>query len=159
MKEKIEHPNTNPNPSRKDPFGIDSDGIQTYRGRRTQSGKDRSKVIADRKARTRSPLERTGRMTEDYNGWKNYETWNVALYLDNDEGTYLAVREYVRDTLNSTDDLTYDGLIEYLGIENESTPDGIPWNYFRIDRREMFEWLMDHAEPEERQQVEAGWSK
>jgi len=98
-------------------------------------------------------------MEADYNGWKNYETWNVALYLDNDEGTYLAVKEYVRDTLNSTDDLTYDGLIEYLGIENESTPDGIPWAYFRIDRREMFEWLMDHAEPEEKIQYEAGWSK
>jgi hypothetical protein len=23
----------------------------------------------------------------------------------------------------------------------------------------MFDWLMDHAEPEERQQVQAGWSK
>lgn len=24
----------------------------------------------------------------DYNGWTNYETWNVALWLDNDEGGY-----------------------------------------------------------------------
>jgi hypothetical protein len=23
-----------------------------------------------------------------YNGWKNYETWNVALWIDNDQGTY-----------------------------------------------------------------------
>ena len=23
-----------------------------------------------------------------YNGWKNYETWNVALWLDNDQGSY-----------------------------------------------------------------------
>ena len=23
-----------------------------------------------------------------YNGWKNYETWNVALWLDNDSGSY-----------------------------------------------------------------------
>ena len=23
-----------------------------------------------------------------YNGWSNYETWNVALWLDNDEGSY-----------------------------------------------------------------------
>ena len=23
-----------------------------------------------------------------YNGWKNYETWNVALWIDNDQGNY-----------------------------------------------------------------------
>jgi hypothetical protein len=23
-----------------------------------------------------------------YNGWSNYETWNVALWMDNDEGNY-----------------------------------------------------------------------
>jgi hypothetical protein len=28
-----------------------------------------------------------------YNGWKNYETWAVALHLDNDHGTYEQVRE------------------------------------------------------------------
>ena len=33
-------------------------------------------------------------MTADktYNGWTNYETWNVALWLSNDEGTYNYVR-------------------------------------------------------------------
>jgi hypothetical protein len=23
-----------------------------------------------------------------YNGWSNYETWNVKLWMDNDEGSY-----------------------------------------------------------------------
>jgi hypothetical protein len=23
-----------------------------------------------------------------YNGWKNYETWNVALWIDNEQGSY-----------------------------------------------------------------------
>jgi hypothetical protein len=31
-----------------------------------------------------------------YNGWTNYETWNVNLWIDNDEGTYRAKREYIR---------------------------------------------------------------
>ena len=26
-----------------------------------------------------------------YNGWTNYETWNVKLWLDNEQGTYYEV--------------------------------------------------------------------
>jgi TPP-dependent trihydroxycyclohexane-1,2-dione (THcHDO) dehydratase len=26
--------------------------------------------------------------TKKYNGWSNYETWNVALWMDNGEGSY-----------------------------------------------------------------------
>ncbi len=33
-----------------------------------------------------------------YNGWKNYETWAVALWLDNEQGTHEAAREMARDT-------------------------------------------------------------
>lgn len=29
---------------------------------------------------------------KDYNGWKNRETWNVALWADNDEGSYKYVQ-------------------------------------------------------------------
>ena len=32
--------------------------------------------------------------TPGYNGWTNYETWAVALWLDNDESTYNLVREW-----------------------------------------------------------------
>ncbi len=28
-----------------------------------------------------------------YNGWENYETWNVALWLQNDEGLYNLAQE------------------------------------------------------------------
>lgn len=48
-------------------------------------------------------------MSEDkkYNGWTNYETWKLALNLDNDEGVYRDVR--VRNT-----EWTGDELKEYL---------------------------------------------
>ena len=30
---------------------------------------------------------------EKYNGWTNYETWNVNLWFNNDEGLYTAKKE------------------------------------------------------------------
>ena len=36
---------------------------------------------------------------QEYNGWTNYETWLMALNIDNDEGLQHAVLEFV--TLNS----------------------------------------------------------
>ena len=33
---------------------------------------------------------------QGYNGWKNYETWSVALIVDNDERTYSQRQNIVR---------------------------------------------------------------
>ena len=32
-----------------------------------------------------------------YNGWSNYETWNVALWIDNEPGTYEERRRMGRE--------------------------------------------------------------
>ena len=32
-------------------------------------------------------------MSDTYNGWTNYETWNVKLWMDNDQGSYDYWRE------------------------------------------------------------------
>ena len=33
---------------------------------------------------------------KEYNGWTNYETWNVALWIDNERGTQNDRRERAR---------------------------------------------------------------
>lgn len=43
-------------------------------------------------------------MSDGYNGWKNYETWNVNLWLESDEGTYEYTRELTRDVLAEHED-------------------------------------------------------
>ena len=35
-----------------------------------------------------------------YNGWTNYETWVVSLWLDNDEATHYEARSIVHGTTN-----------------------------------------------------------
>ena len=49
-----------------------------------------------------------------YNGWENYETWNVALWLQNDEGLYNLALECG----------TYEDFVNEIGVDN-STPDGV----------------------------------
>lgn len=44
-------------------------------------------------------------MTEDkrYNGWANYETWNVALWIDNEQGSYRARQKMAEDAWKTTE--------------------------------------------------------
>lgn len=46
-------------------------------------------------------------MTDEagYNGWKNYETWVTALWIDNDEGSYKESRALVESArIDATDE-------------------------------------------------------
>jgi hypothetical protein len=55
-----------------------------------------------------------------YNSWSNYETWNCALWLDNDGGSYshwsARAQKLYDDNDGIEDDATYDLAIE---LENE----------------------------------------
>ena len=63
-----------------------------------------------------------------YNGWKNYETWNVALWIDNDEG----LNELARECESYSE---FVEVLRELGVTE--TPDEVAWNDSGIDRAEL----------------------
>lgn len=72
---------------------------------------------------------------QTYNGWANYETWNVALWIQNDEGLYnLAL------TLSDYQELV-DVLYQEYGVTE--TKDGVKFNSPKLNRIELDD-MMDN---------------
>lgn len=58
-----------------------------------------------------------------YNGYKSYENWNQALWLQNDERLY----DLVEMVLNRSYDNGYAAVMLYNNFNGGSTPDGVKW--------------------------------
>lgn len=69
---------------------------------------------------------------QGYSGWKNYETWNVALYIQNDYGLYCMAKGFTSYE-EFRDELRELGIIE--------TPDQVSYNDSGLDIRELDEML------------------
>lgn len=61
-------------------------------------------------------------MSEKYNGWTNYETWNVALWINNDQGSQEAVQE-LAEAAWSDNDGDKEAATEALAAEIEGMHD------------------------------------
>jgi hypothetical protein len=74
-----------------------------------------------------------------YNGYANRETWNVCLWIGNDEGLHhFAARS------KSYDDFKAD-LREYCSTSLAyETPDGVAWNDSAVNLAEMKEYWLEN---------------
>ena len=79
-----------------------------------------------------------------YNGWTNYETWNVSLYINNEYGMYMTALEWVKERLWDKQSVDYDvfrhTMTELFG---DKTPDGVSWDDDSLNREELSEMLLE----------------
>ncbi len=75
-----------------------------------------------------------------YNGWTNRETWNIALWIGNDEGLYLMAVDFME---------CYEGVSPYRSFvassipDNMTTRDGVSFRASNLDNDELDQMMED----------------
>ncbi len=77
--------------------------------------------------------------TETYNGWANYATWNVALWIGNSEEIYRQVIGLLNSGVTS-----YSAISKCLSVLfGETTPDGALWEDENLNHAELNGMLLE----------------
>jgi hypothetical protein len=69
-----------------------------------------------------------------YEGWKNYETWNCALWINNDFPLYKSATIFMKAYSGAK---PYRDWVRIAGLENQSTPDGCKWISDKLSYAEL----------------------
>ena len=84
--------------------------------------------------------------TQTYNGWTNWETWNVMLWLDNEYVMYQAYTTAVRRGKIRDADSAEDFIKDYMQF---GTPDFIsPNQYGKVNFDEIWNHMKEDIEVE-----------
>jgi len=107
-----------------------------------------------------------------YNGWKNYETWNVALWIGNEQGSERESRQMAQDAWdNAGADRTFtrkeravldlaDSLKTWIEEQNPLASDASVWSDLlsaalsEVDWQEWAENLLEDADTDDEDEDE-----
>jgi hypothetical protein len=76
----------------------------------------------------------------NYNGWKNRQTWNVMLWINNNEYLYKHAVEFMR---NYTGTNPYAAFIQKMCLVGKQTPDNIEWLSTMLDYKALNDAMME----------------
>lgn len=76
----------------------------------------------------------------DYNGWKNYATWNVALWINNEQPYYKGAVDFMADYQGRR---PYKDFIEDCGLSTQRTPDKVKWAGQDLDYKALNEMMWE----------------
>ena len=81
-------------------------------------------------------------MTDTYNGWANYETWNASLWIQNDRFLYNTAKACVQYCEEG--DTPYACFIRCMdNCARDMTGDNVSWKDSTIDHTEMNEMMAE----------------
>ena len=84
-----------------------------------------------------------------YSGWKNYQTWNISLWINNDEPLYRAAVEFMKKynernlNKNMKGKAPYAAFIRSQGMTQDKTPDGVKYISTRISYKELNKMMLE----------------
>ena len=79
-----------------------------------------------------------------YNGWANFETWNVSLWLNNDFNFYTVMTEWVEARLAYGQSVTYGQFSNFIKeLYPFGTDDGVQWDDDNLNEEELTEMLQE----------------
>lgn len=77
---------------------------------------------------------------KEYNGWKNRQTWNISLWINNDYNLYESAVEFMKSYKGSK---PYGSFIRYMGLQEEKTPDNIKFFSTRVDYKALNDMMFE----------------
>lgn len=91
---------------------------------------------------THNNMTASATMTDTYNGWANYETWNASLWIQNDRFLYNTAKACV--TYCEAGDTPYACFIRCMdNCARTMTGDDVAWNDPTINHTEMNEMMAE----------------